>query len=141
VPPLTLTHRIIASIVGGLLLILVLRLIRRRRLDTALSVWWIAAGIGIIVLAWCDGPLMSLATKAGFSEIRSLLLVAGLLFVLFTCLHMSATITRLSSQVRKIGQAVALKCYGPPKKHTDTSCIESGASESTVESETSNNVP
>ena len=104
---LTLLHKIVATVLGCAFFIIVLRLVRRKRLDTALSVWWIAASLVIIALAWCDKSLRLLALRMAL-EISSVMLVSGIFYLLFTCLHMSASITRLSQQIRQIGQVIAL---------------------------------
>ena len=127
--PLALTHKIIATIVGGLFFIIVLRLIRRRRLAVSLSIWWMIAGLMIIVLAWSDRLLRSLASHIAL-ELSSVLLIGGMMFLLFTCLHMSVSITKLSQQIRQICQVIALNnvkyppdCAGPdslnPKRTKD----------------------
>jgi len=116
--PLTILHKIAATILACVLFIIVLRLIRRKRLDTALSVWWITAGSAIIVLAWCDKLLRSLASRMGL-EVSSVILVGGILFLLFTCLHMSASITKLSQQIRQIGQVIALNNVKKPHNHKE----------------------
>ena len=114
--PLTLLHRIAATILACALFVIVLRLIRRKHLDTALSVWWIAAGLAIIALAWCDKTLKLLALRMAL-EVSSVILVTGILFLLITCLHMSASITKLSQQIRQIGQVMALNNIQKSRKH------------------------
>jgi hypothetical protein len=111
--PLTLLHKIAATILACVLFIIVLRLVRRKRLDTALSVWWIATSLAIIALAWSDRPLRLLALRMTL-EVSSVILVSGILFLLFTCLHMSASITKLSQQIRQIGQVMALNNIQKP---------------------------
>lgn len=123
--PLSLLHRIAATILGCVLFVIVLRLTHRKRLDTALSVWWMVAGLIIIFLAWCDKALRLVAVRMTL-EVSSIILVGGILFLLFTCLHMSASITRLSQQIRQISQSIALNNAKKPdgNKHTESSNLK-----------------
>jgi hypothetical protein len=106
---LTCTHKIVATVIGLGLFILVLYYIRSRKLDAAFSIWWILTSVFILLIAWCDRFLMYVALRFGFSEIRSLVLTIGILFSIVSCLHISVFITVLARQIKDIGQELTLK--------------------------------
>ncbi len=116
ISPLTLSQRLFATFVGLALAIFVLRLVRRQRLDIALSVWWALASAGIIVFAWFDRPIIALAARISL-KMSSVLLVSGNLFILFTCLHISSVITRLSQQNRRIAQNITVNSANRLEQH------------------------
>lgn len=121
---LTITHRIVATVVGLGLFTLVLYYIRNRKLDAAFSIWWVLTSATILLIAWCDRVLICIAIKFGFSEIRSLILTIGVLFSMLSSLHISVFITVLARQIKDIGQELTLKhivkeCVSEPRKCTN----------------------
>jgi hypothetical protein len=101
------------SILGALasfaLVLVVLELIRRRRLQERYALLWLLTGLVLTGLAaWRSG----LNTIAGWVGIQSyppaVLFAVGILFILVVLLHYSTVISRLSDQNTILAQRLAL---------------------------------
>jgi hypothetical protein len=105
---LTDQSRILGAIVGLALIVLVLELVRRRKLQERYIVLWVGAGIAIIIA--CAFPALinllsdALGVRAAFAGMIALVFL--LLFVF--ALHTTTVISRLSEQVTRLAQEVAL---------------------------------
>jgi len=104
---------IAVSIAGALasfaLVVAVLELIRRRRLQERYALLWLVTGLTLTALsAWRDG----LNTIAGWVGVRSyppaVLFAVGILFILSVLLHYSTVISRLAEQNTVLAQRLAL---------------------------------
>jgi hypothetical protein len=104
---------LVVSVVGALasfaLVIVVLELIRRGRLQERYALLWLLTGLVLTALsAWRDG----LNTIARWVGVRSyppaVLFAVGILFILAVLLHYSTVISRLSQQNTILAQRLAL---------------------------------
>jgi hypothetical protein len=99
---------VVASIAALVLLLIILELIRRRRLQERYAVLWLLTAVTMLVLAaWRDG-LAEIADLAGIAYPPSALFVIVSLFILAVLLHYSTVISRLSDQNKILAQRLAL---------------------------------
>ena len=99
---------LLAALAAFALVVIILELIRRRRLQERYAFLWLVTAVTMFVLAlWRDG-LGELADLAGIAYPPSLLFVLAALFILAVLLHYSTVISRLSDQNKILAQRVAL---------------------------------
>jgi hypothetical protein len=99
---------LLAALAAFALVVVILELIRRRRLQERYAFLWLVTAVTMFVLAlWRDG-LGQLADLAGIAYPPSLLFVLAALFILAVLLHYSTVISRLSDQNKILAQRVAL---------------------------------
>jgi hypothetical protein len=99
---------LLAALAAFALVVVILELIRRRRLQERYAFLWLVTAVTMFVLAlWRDG-LGELADLAGIAYPPSLLFVLAALFILAVLLHYSTVISRLSDQNKILAQRVAL---------------------------------
>jgi hypothetical protein len=99
---------LLAALAAFVLVVVILELIRRRRLQERYAFLWLVTAVTMFVLAlWRDG-LGELADLAGIAYPPSLLFVLAALFILAVLLHYSTVISRLSDQNKILAQRVAL---------------------------------
>jgi hypothetical protein len=99
---------LLAAFAAFVLVVVILELIRRRRLQERYAFLWLVTAVTMFVLAlWRDG-LGELADLAGIAYPPSLLFVLAALFILAVLLHYSTVISQLSDQNKILAQRVAL---------------------------------
>jgi len=99
----------LVSIVGaGLLFVVVLELVRRRRLLERYALLWLFSALVLLGLAIWRGMLETVAETIGiFSPPNALFLIAfG--FILVLLLHFSTAVSRLTDQSKVLAQRVAI---------------------------------
>jgi hypothetical protein len=102
------TQRILLVIVTGGLLLLVLELVRRKRLMERYALLWLfSAGVLIVLAAW-RGLLTSISLAVGVHYPPSLLFALASGFALLLLLHFSLTNSRLTDQNKVLAQRLAL---------------------------------
>jgi hypothetical protein len=104
----TPTQRVFALLVSAGTLFTVLELIRRRKLKEEYSLLWILCGVGMTVLATWYGFIEWLSALIGAITPTTTLFLFALLFLLLISIHFSTVISRLTQQVRRLTQEVAL---------------------------------
>ena len=92
---------------GGLLLI-ILELVRRRRLLERYALLWLLAGSVLLGLAIWRGALEQLAQLVGIASPPNALFFVAFGFVLVLLLHFSVAVSRLTDQSKVLAQRVAL---------------------------------
>lgn len=90
------------------LMLIVLELVRRRRLQEEYSVLWLVTSAVLVVLAGSRGLLELLARLMGIYYPPSALFVVALGGVLLAALHFSSVVTRLGAENRLLAQDVAI---------------------------------
>jgi hypothetical protein len=98
----------VALIVAVALLLFVLELVRRRRLQERYSVLWLATGLTVLILAAWPALLARIAHALGILTPANALFVVALGFFLAVMLHFSLVISRLSEQTSRLAQRLAL---------------------------------
>jgi hypothetical protein len=100
--------QLVAIIGAGLLLLLVLEMVRRRRLMERYALLWLLAAIVLIFLAVWRNALVHLSRAIGIAYPPNALFVIALGAVLLLLLHFSSVVSRLSDQTKVLAQRSAL---------------------------------
>ena len=100
--------QIVAVAASGLLLLIVLELVRRRRLMERYALMWLLSAIVLLTLSTFRGLLESAADLVGIAYPPSALFFVAFAFVLVLLLHFSLSVSRLSDQSKVLAQRVAL---------------------------------
>lgn len=100
--------RIIAIFVSIIMILIILDLIKRRKLDINYSIIWLATGILILV---CSSSQKIIYFLADFLDIKApvnLFYIIILFFIISVLLHFSIVLTRLMRHTTKLAQDIAL---------------------------------
>jgi hypothetical protein len=101
-------QRIIAIVISGGLLLLILELVRRKRLMERYALLWLFSTLILLVLSVWSGLLSSLASALGISYPPSALFGVAFGFVLVLLVHFSLEVSRLSDQNKVLAQRLGL---------------------------------
>ena len=101
-------QKIFAVIMSFVIMAGVIELVRRRKLREEYSWLWLLTGAVIILLVVCYDFLVLLTSVIGAVTPTTTLFIFGLLFLMMISLHYSIQISKLSHQVKELGQQVAL---------------------------------
>jgi len=100
---------ILGAIASFCLVLVVLELIRRRRLQERYALLWLLTGLTLTGLAAWRSGLNTIADWVGIRGYPPAVLFAvGILFILLVLLHYSTVISRLSDQNTILAQKLAL---------------------------------
>ncbi len=101
--------QLVAGLTALLLAAYVLNLVRRRRLSEEYSVLWMAATLGITLIAIWRGLLHEITKLFGAVYDTSTIFFFGFVFVFVHLLHHSTKLTRLEQENRELVRALALE--------------------------------
>jgi hypothetical protein len=102
------TQRVFAVLTSVGTLFLILELVRRRRLKEEYSWLWLATtGVMLTLSAWY-GLIEWITHAIGAVTVTTTLFLFGLLFLLLISVHFSTVISRLTQQVRRLTQELAI---------------------------------
>lgn len=105
---MTSTQQTFAVIASTLTLAIIVDLVRRRRLREEYSWLWLVTGVLMVVLASWYGLIEAITRLIGAVTPTTTLFVFALLFLLVVSVHFSVVISRLSQQVRRLVQELAI---------------------------------
>jgi hypothetical protein len=108
--PLTFISRaqVLSGVVAVLLVLLVLELVRRRKLNEEYSLLWVVSMTGVAFFAFST-PLLRWVTQAfGILYEASTVFFFGLVFVVLVLLHLSTKLSRLGNDQQVLVQELAL---------------------------------
>lgn len=105
---MTSTQQTFAVIASVLTLGIIGELVRRRRLREEYAWLWLLTGVLMVLLASWYGLIEGITHLIGAVTPTTTLFVFGLLFLLVVSVHFSVVISRLSQQVRRLVQELAL---------------------------------
>jgi hypothetical protein len=100
--------RFIAIAIAGGMLLVVLELVRRKRLMERYALLWLLASVVLLVLAVWNGLLTTLALAVGIHYPPSALFAVAAGFELLLLLHFSLSVSRLSDQNKVLAQRLGL---------------------------------
>jgi hypothetical protein len=103
-----LTQRIAAGVLSFALLLVILELVRRKRLQERYALLWLLTSAVLLVLVAWRGLLTTLALKVGIHYPPSALFAVALGFQLLLLLHFSLAVSRLSDQNKVLAQRLGL---------------------------------
>ncbi len=105
---MTQNQRIFAIIAALGTLLFILELVRRRRLKEEYSWLWILTSMTMIVLVSWYGLIEHISSLIGAVLPTTTLFIFALLFLLLISVHFSTVISRLSQQIRRLTQELAI---------------------------------
>lgn len=100
--------QLMAIVASGLLLVLILELVRRRRLLERYALLWLFSALVLLALAVWRGMLEDVARLIGVAYPPNALFLIAFGFVLVLLLHFSLAVSRLSDQSKVLAQRLAL---------------------------------
>jgi hypothetical protein len=100
--------QIVSILAAGVLLVIVLELVRRRRLLERYALLWLLAALVIMVLAVWRGALETLAHLFGIVYAPNSLFFIAVGFIVVLLLHFSAAVSRLTDQSKVLAQRLSL---------------------------------
>ncbi len=86
----------------------ILELVRRRRLREEYSWLWILTALGMVALSTWFELIETLTRLIGAANANTTLFIIGLLFLLLISVHYSTVLSRLTQQVRRLTQEMAI---------------------------------
>ena len=98
----------VAIVAAFLLVVLVIELVRRRRLNERYALLWLLSAIIILGLAVWQGLLEKLAKVVGIAYPPNALFLVAVAFILLLLLNFSAALSRLQDQTRLLAQRLAI---------------------------------
>jgi len=99
----------VVAVLGSIsLLLIVLELVRRKKLEEEYSLLWLLTCIVLLVLSFWRGLLDVLARLVGIFYPPTALFVVGLGSVLLILLHFSTVISKLSTENKQLAQRLAI---------------------------------
>ncbi len=105
---MTPTQRTFAVLVSFATLLVIVELVRRRRLKEEYSWLWIVTTGGMLLLSGWYGLIEWVTHVIGAVTVTTTLFLCGLLFLLLISVHFSTVISRLTQQVRRLTQELAI---------------------------------
>jgi hypothetical protein len=100
--------QIVAIVSSGILLVLLLELVRRRRLLERYALLWLLSALVLLGLSIWAGLLEELASLIGVAYPPNALFLVAFGFVLVLLLHFSLAVSRLTDQTKVLAQRLAL---------------------------------
>ena len=100
--------QIVAIATAGVLLIVLLELVRRRRLLERYALLWLFSALVLLGLSIWRGLLEEIAQALGVAYPPNALFLIAFGFVLVLLLHYSLAVSRLSDQTKVLAQRLAI---------------------------------
>lgn len=105
---MTSTQRLFAIVTSLGTLFVILELVRRRRLKEEYSCLWIGTAATMLILSTWYGLIEWITHLIGAVTVTTTLFLCGLVFLLLISVHFSTVISRLTQQVRRLTQELAI---------------------------------
>ena len=105
---MTPTQRTFSILISLGTFFLIIELVRRRRLKEEYSWLWIATSAVMLLLCAWYGLIEWLTHAIGAVTVTTTLFLCGFIFLLLISVHFSTVISRLTQQVRRLTQELAI---------------------------------
>jgi hypothetical protein len=105
---MTPTQRVFAIITSIGTFLVVMELVRRRRLREEYAFLWVLTTVGMMVLATWYGLIERITQLIGAVAVTTTLFLFALLVLLLISVHFTTVISRLTVQVRRLTQELAI---------------------------------
>jgi hypothetical protein len=99
---------VLTAVMALIFLVSVVELVRRRRLREKYAALWIVVGLVVVPLGFFPTALNDVTRDLGVASAVSLVLFAGIMFLLLVCLHLSWESSRLEDETRVLAEEIAL---------------------------------
>lgn len=106
--PEAVSTRVLAVLLSLVLVAVVLALVKRRTLREEYTPIWLAVAVGIALLSLSQTLLLGLTRAVGAWTPSSALFFFGQIFLVAICLNYAVRLSRLTLQVKNLGQEVAM---------------------------------
>lgn len=100
--------QIVAILGSAILLLGVLEMVRRRRLQERYALVWLGSAVVLLGLAAWRGALGEVSNLLGIAYPPNALFFVAFAFILLLLLHFSAVVSRLADQSKVLAQRLAL---------------------------------
>jgi hypothetical protein len=104
----TPTQRVFAVAASVATFVVIIELIRRRKLREEYAFLWVLTSIGMMVLSAWYGLMEDITRLIGAITVTTTLFLFALLFLLLISVHFSTVLSRLTVQVRRLTQELAI---------------------------------
>ncbi len=105
---MTIVSRIFSIILSLSLMLTILELIRRRKLNEKYAILWLITGAIILLLGVFNKFLLFIVGLLGIQLPINGILFLGVFFIIVINLHLSMVVSNLSEQNKKMVQKIAL---------------------------------
>ena len=105
---MTPTQRFFAILASVATFLVVIELIRRRRLREEYAFLWVTTSIGMVVLSTWYGLIERITRWIGAVAVTTTLFLFAFLFLLLISVHFTTVLSRLTVQVRRLAQELAI---------------------------------
>lgn len=105
---MTPTQRFFAITASVVTFGVVIELIRRRKLREEYAFLWVMTTLGMIVLSAWYGLIEKITHMIGAVVVTTTLFIFALLFLLAIAVHVTMVLSRLTVQVRRMAQEIAV---------------------------------
>jgi hypothetical protein len=105
---MTPTQRVFAIVTSIATFLVVMELIRRRRLREEYALLWVFTTVGMMLLATWYGLIEWITQVIGAVAVTTTLFLFALIFLLLISVHFTTVISRLTVQVRRLTQELAI---------------------------------
>lgn len=105
---LTTQQKIFALVASTVVFLVIVELVRRRRLREEYSWLWLLTGAAMILLVVWQRLLLTITWIIGAAVPVTTLWLFSLLFLLAIAIHFSVIISKLTTQVKRLAQELAL---------------------------------
>jgi hypothetical protein len=105
---MTPTQRIFAIVISITTFLVVMELIRRRRLREEYAFLWVLTTVGMMLLATWYGLVEWITRMIGAVAVTTTVFFFALIFLLLISVHFTTVISRLTVQVRRLTQELAI---------------------------------
>lgn len=105
---MTPTQRVFAVAASLVTFVVIIELIRRRKLREEYAFLWVVTGAGMIVLSAWYGLIEWITHAIGAVTVTTTLFLFALLFLLLISVHFTTVLSRLTLQVRRLTQELAI---------------------------------
>jgi hypothetical protein len=105
---MTTTQHAFAIVMSCATLLGILELVRRRKLREEYSWLWILTGLGMVALSTWFRLIEELTRLTGAISPVTTLFIFGLMFLLLISVHFSTVLSRVTQQVRRLTQEMAI---------------------------------
>ena len=105
---MTPTQRVFAIVTSIGTFLVVMELIRRRRLREEYAFLWVLTTAGMMVLATWYGLIERITQLIGAIAVTTTLFIFALIFLLLISVHFTTVVSRLTVQVRRLTQELAI---------------------------------
>jgi hypothetical protein len=105
---MTPSQRLFAIVTSITTFLVVMELIRRRRLREEYALLWVLTTVGMMLLATWYGLIEWISQLIGAVAITTTLFLFALIFLLLISVHFTTVLSRLTVQVRRLTQELAI---------------------------------